>query len=209
VNGAAYKCKGVLFSGWKIRDLSLWFSPTFNRNHYYLDLIQRVDKAIWDWHLGALAKYDAYCEKVREEDGTIIDITEDSPKKIPPIQRKVPSPSVKNVDLPIPRKVPSKTTKNVDLVSIEQSFGLTKKEANKTDAAVVNKPKAKKKTTPEDAVVVTKPKSKKKPARKHVPDRKKPSTTKVSLPKKILKENENTKNMDKQTEQGNQKSKDQ
>jgi hypothetical protein len=56
-----------------------------------------------------------------------------------------------------------------DLVSIEQSFGSTKEEANKTDAAVVKKPKAKKKTTTEeanktDAVEATKPKAKKKPA---------------------------------------------
>jgi hypothetical protein len=63
-NGAAYKWKGVLFLGWKIHDLSLWISPTFNRNHYYLDQNQRVDKAIWEWHLAALAKYNTYCEKV-------------------------------------------------------------------------------------------------------------------------------------------------
>jgi hypothetical protein len=52
------------------------------------------------------------------------------------------------------------------LVSIEQSFGSTPEEANKTDAAVVTKQKAKKK-----------------PATKQVPDKKKPSTTKVSFQK--------------------------
>jgi hypothetical protein len=29
-NGAAYKWKGVMFAGWKIRDLIIWISPTFS-----------------------------------------------------------------------------------------------------------------------------------------------------------------------------------
>jgi hypothetical protein len=211
-NGAAYKWKGVLFEGWKIHDLVVRLSPTFSRNHFYRELNHRVDKAIWEWHLAAYEKYNAHREKVREEEGTIIDITEDSPKKVPP-------PIAKNIELPIPRKVPSKTTKNVDLVSNEPSFVSTPEEANKINAAVVTKPKPRKKTTPEeankiDAAMVTKPNAKKiQPnakkiqATKQVPDKKKTSTTKVISQKKFLKENDNSKNMDKQPEPKNQKSK--
>jgi hypothetical protein len=45
-DGAAYKWKGVLFEGWKIRGLMVRISATFSRNHFYLELNQRVDKAI-------------------------------------------------------------------------------------------------------------------------------------------------------------------